>query len=108
MNKVYENKGATKEETSKPGSKDREMEPTLGKQKISLSVFILSELEPMVKNKIKQSEILLEQIMQFDVTSNEGNDFLISSKNHWALKFLFFCVICSNQQKTNNKKIQKF
>ena len=35
MSSVYENKEATKEETSEPVSKDSEIEPILKKQKIS-------------------------------------------------------------------------
>ena len=73
MSSVYENKEGTNEETSEPVSKDSEIEPILKKQKISQFESIRSELEPMEKNKIKRSEILLEHIMQSDVISIEGN-----------------------------------
>ena len=69
MSSVYENKEATKEETSEPVSEDSEIEPILKKQKISQFESIISELEPMEKNKIRRSEILLEHIMQSDVIS---------------------------------------
>ena len=94
MSSVYENKEATKEEISQPVSKDSEIEPTIKKQKISQFESIISELEPMEKNKIKRIKILLKHIMQSDVISIGGNDVLhinvLQKKNHWALKFLIF------------------
>ena len=78
MSSVSENKEATKEDIPEPVSEDNEIEPILKKQNISQFESIISELEPMEKNKIKQSEIFLENIMQFDVISIGGNDVLHS------------------------------
>ena len=111
MSSVYENKEATKEEISEPVSEDSEIEPILKKQKISQFESIISELEPKEKNNIERSEILLEHIMQSDVISIGGNDVLHINKepNHWALKFLFFCIIYSKpQKKLTLKSTQKF
>ena len=84
MSSVYENKEATKEETSEPVSEDSEIEPILKIQKISH--FESSEFEPMEKNKIKRSEILLEHIMQSDVISIGGNDVLHINKEPLGVK----------------------
>ena len=80
MSSVYENKEATNEEISEPVSEDSEIEPMLKKQKISQSEYIIYELEPMEKNKIKRSETLLEHILQSDVISIGGNDVLHINK----------------------------
>ena len=112
MSSVYENKEATKEEISEPVSEDSEIEPILKKQKFSQFESIMCELEPMEKNKIRRSEILLEHIMQSDVISIRGNDIIsefISMKSNWALKFLLFCIICSKPKKNLTlKSFQKF
>ena len=99
MSSVYENKEATKEEISEPVSEDSEIEPILRKQKISQFESIISELEPMEKNKIKRSEILLENNMNLTSFPLEETMYFISIKNHWALKFLLFCIIYSKPQK---------
>ena len=109
MSSVYKNKEATKEEISEPVSEDSEIEPILKKQKISQFESIMSELEPMEKNKIRRSEILLEHIMQSDVISIRGNDVLHINKEPLGVKFLHFCIIYSKPpKKLTIKSIQKF
>ena len=100
MSSVYENKDATKEEISEPVSEDSEIEPILKKQKISQFESIMSELEPMEKNKIRRSEILLEHIMQCDVISIRGNDVLHITKEPLGVKVSTFLY---DLQQTNKK-----
>ena len=90
MSSVYENKEATKEEISEPVSEDSEIEPILKKQKNSQFESIISEPEPMEKNKIRRSEILLEHIMQSDVISIGGNDVLHINKEPLGFKVSTF------------------
>ena len=106
MSSVYENKEATKEETSEPVSEDSEIEPILKKQKISQFESIISELEPMEKNKIKRSEILLEHIMQSDVISIGGNDVLHINKEPLGVKVSTF--LYNLQQSTKKIDIKKY
>ena len=106
MSSVYENKEATKEETSEPVSEDSEIEPILKKQKISQFESIISELEPMEKNKIKRSEILLEHIMQSDVISIGGNDVLHINKEPLGVKISTF--LYNLQQSTKKIDIKKY
>ena len=104
MSSVYENKEATKEETSEPVSEDSEIEPILKKQKISQFESIISELEPMEKNKIKRCEILLEQIMQSDVIG--GNDVLHINKEPLGDKVSTF--LYNLQQSTKKIDIKRY
>ena len=106
MSSVYENKEATKEETSEPVSEDSEIEPILKKQKISQFESIISELEPIEKNKIKRSEILLEHIMQSDVISIGGNDVLHINKEPLGVKVSTF--LYNLQQSTKKIDIKKY
>ena len=100
MSSVYENKKATKEEISEPVSEDIEIEPILKKQKNSQFESIMSELQPMEKNKIRRSEILLEHIMQSDVISIKGNDVLHINKEPLGVKVSTFLY---NLQQTTKK-----
>ena len=100
MSSVYENKEATSEKTSELVSEDSEIEPILKKQKVSQFELIISELEPMDKNKIKRSEILLEHIMQSDVISIEGNDVLHINKTPLGVKV---STLLYNLQQTTKK-----
>ena len=106
MSSVYENKEATKEEVSKPVSEDSEIEPILKRQKISQFESKISELEPMEKNKIKRSEILLEHIMQSDVISIGGNDVLHINKEPLGVKVSTF--LYNLQQTTKKIDIKKY
>ena len=109
MSSVYENKEATKEEISKPVSEDSEIEPILKKQKISQFESIISELEPIEKNKIKRSEILLEHIMQSDVISIGGNDVLYINKEPLGVKVSTFLYnLQQTTKKLTLKSTQKF
>ena len=74
MSSVYENKEATNEETSEPVSEDSEIDTILKQQKIYQPESLKSKIEPMEKNKIKRSEILIEHNLQSDVISIKGND----------------------------------
>ena len=100
MSSVYENKESTKEEISEPVSEDSEIQPILKKQKISQFESIISELEPMEKNKFKRPEILLEHIMQSDVISIGGNDVLHINKEPLGVKVSTFLY---NSQQTRKK-----
>ena len=107
MSSVYENKEATKEEISEPVSEDSEIEPILKKQKISQFESITSELEPMEINKIRRSEILLEQ-MQSDVISIRGNDVLHINKEPLGVKLSTFLYnLQQTTKKLTLKSIQK-
>ena len=63
----------------------------------------MSELEPMEKNKIRRSEILLEHIMQSDVISIRGNDVLHITKEPMGVKVSTFLY---DLQQTIKKKWQ--
>ena len=106
MSSVYENKETTKEEISEPVSEDSEIEPILKKQKISQFESIISDLEPMEKNKIKQSEILFEHIMQSDVIYIGGNDVLHINKEPLGVKVSAF--LYNLQQTTKKIDIKKY
>ena len=106
MSSVYENKEATKEEISEPVSEDSEIEPILKKQKISQFESIISDFEPMEKNKIKRSEILLKHIMQPDVISIGGNDVLHINKEQLGVKVSTF--LYNLQQTTKKIDIKKY
>ena len=109
MSSVYENKEATNGETSEPVSDDSEMEPILKKQRISHSESIISELEPMEKNKIKRSVILLELIIQSDVISIEGNNVLHINKEPLGVKVSTFPYkLQQPTKKINIKNTQQF
>ena len=109
MSSVYENKEATMEEISEPVSEDSEIEPILKKQKISQFESVISELEPMEKNKIKRSEILLEHIMQSDVISIGGNDVLHINKEPLGVKVSNFLYdLQQTTKKLTLKSTQKF
>ena len=109
MSSVYENKEATKEEVSEPVSKDSEIEPIVKKQKTSQSESIISELEPMEKNKFRRSEVLLEHIMQSDVISIGGNDSLHINKEPLGVKVsTFLHNLQQTTKKMTLKRTQKF
>ena len=108
MSSVYKNKEATKEEISEPVSEDSEIEPILKKQKIYQFETIISELEPMEKNKIKRSEILLEHIMQSDVISIGRNDVLHINKEPLGVKVSNFLYNLQQTTKLTLKSTQKF
>ena len=109
MSSVYENKEATKEETSEPVIEDSEIEPILKKQNFSQFESIISELEPMEKNKIKRSEILLERIKQSDVISIGGNDVLHINKEQLGVKVSTFLYnLQQSTKKLTLKSTQKF
>ena len=105
---VYEHKEATKEETSEPVSEDNEIEPILKKQKISKAESILSEIEPMEKTKLSDLRSYLNTICNLTSFPLEETMYFISIKNHWALNFLLFCIICSKHKKLTLKSTQKF
>ena len=107
MSSVYENNEATKEEISEPVSEDSEIEPILKKPKISHFESIISELEPMEKNNIKRSEILLEHIMQSDVISIGGNDVLHINKEPLGVKVSTFLYNLQQTKKNDFKKYSK-
>ena len=76
----------------------------LKKQKFPQFESVISELEPIEKNKIRRSEILLEHFMQSNVISIGGYDVLHINKEPLSVKISTFLY---NLQQTTKKIVNK-